>query len=81
MDEAEADPELSMLHAKARAANEALLARGVNLVAFWPDPTSGREIFSVRDPRPQDSDILREFVGSGFTIVPYGGSSIELTGA
>ncbi len=63
MQEAKANPELSMLHAKARAANEAILARGVDLVGFWPDPVSGKEIFSVRDPQPQDQAILKELSG------------------
>ena len=80
MQEAKAYPELSMLHAKARAANEAILARGVDLVGFWPDPVSGKEIFSVRDLRPQDQTILKEFVGSAFTIVTHRGSPIEPTG-
>lgn len=69
------------LHSKALDANEAILAQGVDLVGCWPDPASGTEVFSVRNPRPQDPDILREFVGSAFEIVPYRGSPIEPTGA
>lgn len=73
-------PELVKLHAKARAANQEILAKGVDLMGFWPDPESGKEIFSVRNLRPRDIAIIKDIIGPASEVVEYRGSPIETTG-